>query len=136
MKKANNQMSREFDQFASSYNLTGQQMLIIDFLFNHQGEEVIQNQVEIEFNIRRSTTTAILQRMESHGLVERVQGKKDARQKVLHLTKKSEELVPKIKKFIMMHDDSIMSSLTIEEKLFIQKFLLGIIQHQGGEKNE
>lgn len=137
LKKANNQISREFDKFAAKFELTGQQMLIIDFLYNNNTQDIIQNQVEYEFNIRRSATTAILQRMEKNGLIDRCQGSKDARQKVLKLTEKVIKLVPDIKAFIQHHDDSILSGLTEDEAVLIQSFLTGIINHQGGnEKNE
>ena len=65
LKVASNQMSREFDNFAAQLDLTGQQMSILDFLGNQSeedsGKEISQTMIELEFNIRRSTTTEILQ---------------------------------------------------------------------------
>ena len=57
LKQANNNMMRHFDQFARQYDLTGNQMAIIDFITNHANHEVFQRDIEHEFEIQRSTTT-------------------------------------------------------------------------------
>ena len=67
LKQANNNMMRHFDQFARQYDLTGNQMAVIDFITNHADQEVFQRDIEYEFEIQRSTTTVLLQRMEKQG---------------------------------------------------------------------
>lgn len=71
LKQANNNMLRHLDQFAKQYDLTGNQMAIIDFIINHTDQEVFQRDIEHEFDIQRSITTVLLQRMEKKGLIER-----------------------------------------------------------------
>ena len=83
LKQANNNMLRHLDQFAKQYDLTGNQMAIIDFITNYANHEVFQRDIEHEFEIQRSTTTVLLQRMEKKGLIERYTSSKDARQKRL-----------------------------------------------------
>lgn len=61
LKQANNNMLRHLDQFAKQYDLTGNQMAIIDFIINHTDQEVFQRDIEHEFEIQCSTTTALLQ---------------------------------------------------------------------------
>lgn len=56
LKQANNNMMRHFDQFARQYDLTGNQMAIIDFITDHADQEVFQRDIEHEFEIQRSTT--------------------------------------------------------------------------------
>jgi DNA-binding MarR family transcriptional regulator len=63
LKMAARQLTIHFDQFARQYDLTGTQMSIIDHLGRIPGE-ILQRDLEKEFNIRRSTATLILQRME------------------------------------------------------------------------
>ena len=63
VKKASNQLGREFDQFAKPFDLTGMQMSIIDFISYGLKEEYFQQDIEKEFNIQRSTTTVLLQRI-------------------------------------------------------------------------
>ena len=89
LKQANNNMMRHFDHFAKRFGLTGNQMAVIDFLMNHAEEEIFQRDIEHEFNIQRSTTTVLLQRMEKKGLIERHTSSKDARQKAVTLTDKA-----------------------------------------------
>ena len=89
LKQANNNMMRHFDQFAKRFGLTGNQMAVIDFLMNQAEEEIFQRDIEHEFNIQRSTTTVLLQRMEKKGLIERHTSSKDARQKAVTLTDKA-----------------------------------------------
>ena len=67
LKQTNNNMMRNFDQFAQQYDLTGNQMAIIDFITNHAKHEVFQGDIEHEFAIQRSTTV-LLQRMEKKTL--------------------------------------------------------------------
>ncbi|WP_294423021.1 MarR family winged helix-turn-helix transcriptional regulator, partial [uncultured Streptococcus sp.] len=81
VKKASNQLGREFDQFAKPFDLTGMQMSIIDFISYGLKEEYFQQDIEKEFNIQRSTTTVLLQRMEKKELIYRQVSQKDARQK-------------------------------------------------------
>ncbi|MDB6207766.1 hypothetical protein PNO26_05120 [Streptococcus vestibularis] len=53
MKQASNNMIRHFDQFAQQYDLTGNQMAIIDFITNYANHEVFQRDIEHEFDIQR-----------------------------------------------------------------------------------
>ena len=73
-------MMRHFDQFARQYDLTGNQMAIIDFITNHANHEVFQRDIEHEFEIQRSTTSSLTTDGEK-GLIERHTSSKDARQK-------------------------------------------------------
>ena len=54
LKQANNNMMRHFDQFARQYDLTGNQMAVIDFITNHADQEVFQRDIEHEFEIQSS----------------------------------------------------------------------------------
>ena len=81
IKQATTQIDRERENFANSLGVTGVQMSVIDFLSNHQNNLASQNEIEHEFNIKRSTTTIMLQRMEKRGLIVRVDDPKDKRKK-------------------------------------------------------
>lgn len=99
VKKASNQLGREFDQFAKPFDLTGMQMSIIDFLSQGVKEEYFQQDIEKEFNIQRSTTTVLLQRMEKKALIYRQVSQQDARQKSVHLTEKAQGLVEECRSY-------------------------------------
>ena len=82
LKQANNSMMRHFDQFARQYDLTGNQMAIIDFITNHVKHEVFQGDIEHEFDIQRSTTV-LLQRMEKKALSNTISHRKTLGKKQL-----------------------------------------------------
>ena len=63
LKMATNSLNQEFNRFAQQYDLTGTQMSVIDFMANCESQECDQHMLEREFNIKRSTTTVIIQRL-------------------------------------------------------------------------
>lgn len=111
LKQENNNMLRHLDQFAKQYDLTGNQMAIIDFITNYANHEVFQRDIEHEFEIQRSTTTVLLQRMEKKGLIERYTSSKDTRQKAVVLTDKAVKIAY-----------ACQSYLRKEEEEFVQQF--------------
>lgn len=124
LKAANNQMLRELDQFASTFQLTGQQMSILDFIGRllEEGKTVSGTAIEHEFNIRRSTTTEILQRMEKRELIYRQTLPSDARQKEIRLTSAGENYLPEIRTFIQQHDQKFLAEFSSAEIETIKKF--------------
>ena len=60
-------------------NLTGPQGLVLGYLCKHQNKDIFQKDIEITFNIRRSSATRLLQCLESNGYIERVNVGYDAR---------------------------------------------------------
>ena len=88
-------------------NLTGMHGWVIGYLYERREEEVFQRDLEIEFNIRRSTVTGILQLMERNGLILRLPVPQDARLKRLVLTEKA----------ISLHEKVILEIHEVESKL-------------------
>ena len=135
LKVASNQMSREFDNFAAQLDLTGQQMSILDFLGNQSeedsGKEISQTMIELEFNIRRSTTTEILQRMEKRQLIKRKASPTDARQKSVYLTDKSKNIEREIADFMKHNQDTLENNFSKEDIQTFEKMLKFYIA--GGE---
>ena len=104
---ASNQMIHQFDRFGVSYGLTSMQMSIIDYLAHSEGTPRIQHDIELEFNVRRSTMTLILQRMEKASLVRRKPAVSDGRQKVVVLTKKSKALATEIEQYMTAQNSRV-----------------------------
>ena len=98
IKRAANLMSRSMDAYASQYGLTGTQMSIIDFL--GESEDHTQRDIEMEFDIRPSTTTKILQRMEASGLVAAKRDPRNGRQRIIALTTKARGLQKAVRSYI------------------------------------
>lgn len=98
IKRAANLMSRSMDAYAARYGLTGTQMSIIDFLGESQNRT--QRDIEMEFDIRPSTTTKILQRMEGSGLVAAKRDPRDSRQRIIVPTAKARGLQKAVRAYI------------------------------------
>lgn len=115
LKQASNQMGRRFDYFAKKNNLTGTQMSVIDFLSRQEKEDYFQRDIEREFNIQRSTTTVLLQRMEAKGLISRAVSKKDARQKSVILTDKAKSLAQISQDYLEKENEDLHRRFSVDE---------------------
>lgn len=71
------------------YNLTGPQTLILAYLYRRQDDDVFQKDIELEFNVRRSSATGVLKCLEANGFIRRESINRDARLKKIILTKKA-----------------------------------------------
>ena len=86
------------DVYAAQYGLTGTQMSIIDFF--GESQDHTQRDIEMEFDIRPSTTTKILQRMEAGGLVAAKRDPRDGRQRIIAPTTKARGLQAAVRSYI------------------------------------
>lgn len=114
IKKASNSMRRSFDQFGIQFDLTGPQMAIIDFISMKQ-DPVMQQDIENEFNIQRSTTSVVLQRLEKKDFIYRQTIPNDARQKSIHLTEKAQKASIDISIYLNKHQEEIEKRFSKEE---------------------
>lgn len=133
IKQAATQIDRERDRFAGSLGITGVQMSVIDFLSNQKNNAAAQRDIEHEFDIQRSTTTVMLQRMEKNHLVERVVDPRDKRKKKVKLTDKAIALVKKIKQYMKEDDQQVLSNFSASE-IEAAKKVLNLIKK--GEVND
>lgn len=131
LKIASTQLTKKFDKFAIQYDLTSMQMSVIDFLTLFYDQEIFQKDIEHEFNIRRSTASTLLKRMEDKGLVRRVESNKDARQKQVILTDLAVQYEDDIQKFMVETQQQIHSFLSDEEYAALESSLDKIIKHMG-----
>lgn len=68
LKNINNDLGRYSDREAKKMGITQVQMSIIDFVYrNESKQELYQTDVEREFNIQKSSATALLKLMEKGG---------------------------------------------------------------------
>lgn len=91
----NKLIAREFicnnkDLFCSEPSTT--QMIIMDYILNHQNEDIYQKDLEEVLHLRRATVSGVLQTMEKHELVERVLCDNDVRCKKIILKEKAKKM--------------------------------------------
>ena len=89
---------------------------ILGYLYENQGREIFQRDIQEHFSIRRSTVTGILQLMERNGLITRSSVERDARLKKLELTPRGVELHERVERSIRQVEDRLSQCLTPEEK--------------------
>lgn len=112
---------REMDATIASVDevdLTGIQNAVLSFITEEQQvkqRDVYQRDVEKQFEIRRSTATAILQRLEKDGYLIREPVPGDARLKRIVLTEKAAQAQKILCKVIREFDAGIVAGLSEEE---------------------
>lgn len=126
IKQSSVQIDRERETFANTLGINGVQMTTLDFISNHQNQTVSQHEIEKKLDLKRSTVTIMIQRMEKRDLVKRVTNAVDKRQKDVSLTTKSKSFIPKIKDYMRQDDRKVRSHFTqaeINTALKVLKFV-------------
>lgn len=128
LKMATNSLNQDFNRFARQYDLTEAQMSVIDFMANNGLQTCDQRMLEKEFNIKRSTTTVIIQRLVKKELVEQHQSTTDRRQKVITLTSKGKALAPQIRHYILGKEAQLNTAFSAAEIQQFKRILHYIIE--------
>lgn len=94
-------------------------------------EGISQQDLSAKLGIHPSRLVAILDELESRGLLERRPNAEDRRQYALHLTAKGRETFTKIGQISHQHEDALCASLTEDEREKLAKLLQKIADQQG-----
>lgn len=114
----NKLIAREFvcnnkDLFCGDPSAT--QMIIMNYILNHQNEDIYQKDLEEALHLRRATVSGVLQTMEKHGLVERVLCDNDVRCKKIILKEKAKKMFDAKKIEFFKLEEVIKKGLSDEE---------------------
>lgn len=106
------------NQMMAKFDLTATQTFTMIYLFKSYEKkiQVKQKDIEREMDISNPTVTGILNRLESKGLIERVECKNDARAKNICVTKKALDLDIVLREMFSENEKQLVSSLNNEEK--------------------
>lgn len=96
-------------------NITVSQAYVIDFITNNTDRDIFQKDLELEFGLKRSSVSLMLNNMEKSDLIKRVPVPEDARLKKIVLTEKAVEISKKISVAIDAVEGRIAESLGEEE---------------------
>ena len=83
-------LTQAYHPLLSEHGLTYPQYLVLMVLWEQDAQPV--NDIAKRLLLETNTVTPLLKRMEAEGILTRTQGKKDARQMIVKLTKKGREL--------------------------------------------
>jgi DNA-binding MarR family transcriptional regulator len=131
LKKASVRLSRDLTNFGADYDVTGSQMMVLDYLSDHVGEPISQKDIEREFDIQKSTVSTLLQRMEKKGLIARTTSPEDTRTKLVTMTDLGKPYVDIVKQYSVDKSRELLKGFTPDQQATIVQFL-----KQNGEKND
>ena len=92
---------------------------------------ISQQDLSTKLGIHPSRLVAILDELESRGLLERKPNAEDRRQYALHLTTRGRETFTKIAQIAQQHQEELCSSLTRDEREKLADLLQKIADQQG-----
>ncbi len=118
MKKIFNMLKRYADNNIEQLHhsdLTPVQTIVLGYISENSNRDLFQRDIEMAFNIRRSTVTNIIQTIERKGFIKRESVKNDARLKKIILTDKSIKLSETFKKVMDSLEEKIKEGITEEE---------------------
>lgn len=87
-------LTQAYHPLLSEHGLTYPQYLVLMVLWEQDAQPV--NDIAKRLLLETNTVTPLLKRMEGEGILTRTQGKKDARQMIVKLTKKGRDLQQKL----------------------------------------
>ena len=105
-------------------NITHIQIFILRFLYeNKDKKDIFQKDIEKLLDIRRSTTTEIINVMERNNLLERVDSLSDKRQKMIVLSEKGTKYLKDFEKIVLKTEKEILNNVSQEENYIFFNFL-------------
>lgn len=119
VKRIANLMSRHFQKVKASIEgmdeVTGMQGLVMGYLTEHSEKTIFQKDIEVELEIRSSSATALLQRMEKKGFITRIPVPGDTRWKKIVPTQKAFDLRQRAVEKMKTVEAMALKGLTKEE---------------------
>lgn len=94
---------------------TPTQMEILEYVLEHNSENIYQKDLENVLNLRRATVSGVLQTMEKNNLIERITDSIDTRTKIIILTEKSKEVFAERKEKLEDIEKVITRNISKEE---------------------
>lgn len=102
---------------------TPTQMQIIEYILDHEKENIYQKDLEEVLNLRRATVSGVLQTMEKNGLLERVAHTEDARTKRIILNGKAKEIFSQNEKKLEELEVLVTKNISKEELVVFSKVI-------------
>lgn len=94
---------------------TPTQMEILEYVLEHNNENIYQRDLEKVLNLRRATVSGVLQTMEKNNLIERITDSIDTRTKRIILTENAKEVFAERKKNIEDIEKIITENISKED---------------------
>lgn len=132
LRRLNNLTRRYVDNHTNKKvvdSITGTNGWVISYLAEHDGQDVFQRDLEMHFDITRSTASKVINLMVQKGLVRRECVPQDARLKKLVLTQKAREVSAMMAADRDAVEARLTRGFTLEETDLLYSFLLRMKQN-------
>ncbi len=118
------------------YGITMVDSWILRYLDEHDGQEVLQKQIEVELHIKKSALTQQLNEMEMRGLIRRSISAHDSRYRCIARTDRALEIHRQIMEEIEMHEQLMRKGIDEKELAVFSKVLDQMILNISGAEKE
>lgn len=112
------------------HNIAIPEWRILISLYNNDASNIVELAEFIE--VDKGAVSRVLDKLESNGLVARQPGK-DRRSCIISLTKKGEELTPKLAQLAELNEKEFFSCLNVKEEKHLKSILKKLLEHAGIE---
>ena len=106
---------------------------ILRYMDEHEGQEVLQKNIETDLHIKKSALTQQLNEMESNGLIRRSISEHDSRYKCISRTEKAIEIHQQIMDEIEEHERLMRKGINEEDLAVFSRVLDQMIKNISGE---
>ena len=137
LKQAHILHGQRINEKLKQYDLTISQLdvLIKVTMANEKNVLINKRDIEKRKNLTNPTVTGLINRLETKGLIERVENEEDKRIKNLYVTEKAKCLNKKFKQMFDESDLMALNDFNDDEKRELESYLLRIIKNlKKGEK--
>ena len=114
------------DKKINNLGLNSQQGRVIQYIYEHQDEGLIQKDLANVFGRTTASITSMLKGLEKNGYIRREITSNNERQKNIYVEKKGIDLIETFNKNFLEIEEDLTSSLTEEEKETFLKILTKI----------
>lgn len=99
------------------------QMRIMQYMKEHEKENIYQKDLEHHLNISRATISDVLNTMEKNGIIERINDEIDTRTKIVRFSKKAYDLHNQTKKEIEALTEKMIYNISVKDIEIFKRIL-------------
>lgn len=133
IKQINDNLLRNVNQYAAEFELTFQQLQIIDFILN-QNKAVSQKEIEQHLKVAHPTVVGLLKRMEIKNFIVCKQDPNDRRVKNVFLTQKAYSLLEQVRLTKQRVEQQLLRGFDANQKSNIISTLQTLFENTKGNR--
>lgn len=116
-------MKRIADRQCHNIGLNSQQAQMIDYIYEHQEQGIIQQDLAKRFQRKGASISSMLQGLEKKGYIKRVITPENERQKNIYVLEKGIALITEFERVFSSIETALMAEFEPEEKTMLKKAL-------------